>query len=54
MNHYLMNFEFKLISWNVRGSGSVEKAASVWRLVRKHRLVIVVLQETKVDVFGLT
>lgn len=37
----------KFLSWNMRGSNSQQKLHNVRRLVRKHRLLIVGLQETK-------
>lgn len=40
----------KIISWNVKGLGGVEKCRKVKECVEKHKLDIVGLQETKKEV----
>lgn len=45
--------DFRCLCWNSRGSHSEEKARVVRRLVRKHRPMIVGLQETKRVGFNL-
>lgn len=38
-----------IVSWNIRGLGRPEKRMAVKKLVRRHRVDLLILQETKID-----
>lgn len=46
-------FLMKLISWNIRGLGGVEKKREVCQMVREKKPFILCIQETKLPVFDV-
>lgn len=48
-----MNSNFSILSWNVRGSITEDKALMVRKLVRRHNPCILGLQETKREQFHM-
>jgi len=40
----------KIISFNIRGLGAVEKRREIWRLVSDRKLTVLCIQETKMEV----
>jgi len=47
-------FVMKIVSWNVRGLGSVEKRREVCNLVREKQPFLLCVQETKLSVVDAT
>lgn len=49
MSRGIFQFQMKIASWNVRGLGGVSRRMVVKELIRRQKLQIVMLQETKLN-----
>lgn len=49
----IVEMKFKILTWNVRGLNDRDKRLAVKAVLRRARVDVVCLQETKMEVFGV-